>query len=248
MDRATELQWFHTAMGVWVLVAVVVVALLTRMTAPYGRHTRSGWGPTVSSTLGWVLMEAPSPLVMLAWFAVGDRQAWGWLMLWWLHYGYRAFVYPFLRRGGQRPMPLSVVAMGATFNVVNATLQGRWLFTLGPEVAPGWHTLLGGGLFLAGWMTHVNADAVLRALRKPGDTSYRVPQGGLYRWVSCPNYLGELVQWSGWALATWSLPGLVFALWTAANLAPRALSNHRWYLATFPDYPRERRALIPGIF
>ena len=28
----------------------------------------------------------------------------------------------------------------------------------------------------------------------------------------------------------------------------RAGSNHRWYRKTFPDYPTNRRALIPGIY
>ena len=65
--------------------------------------------------------------------------------------------------------------------------------------------------------------------------------------MSCPNYLGEIVEWCGWALATWSPAGLAFAVYTAANLAPRAVSNHHWYLSHFPDYPRERRALIPFV-
>jgi len=43
------------------------------------------------------------------------------------------------------------------------------------------------------------------------------------------------------------MPGLVFFLWTAANLAPRAFSTHKWYLSTFPDYPKNRKALIPFI-
>jgi protein-S-isoprenylcysteine O-methyltransferase Ste14 len=70
----------------------------------------------------------------------------------------------------------------------------------------------------------------------------------LYRWISCPNYLGEIVEWSGWALATWSLPGLAFAVWTAANLAPRAHSHHLWYREHFEDYPPQRKALLPGLW
>jgi hypothetical protein len=56
-----------------------------------------------------------------------------------------------------------------------------------------------------------------------------------------------MLEWTGFAVASWSLPGLAFALYTAANLAPRALSHHRWYQEKFPDYPRERRALIPFV-
>ena len=47
---------------------------------------------------------------------------------------------------------------------------------------------------------------------------------------------------------TWSLAGLAFALFTACNLAPRAIANHRWYRQQFPDYPPRRRILVPGIF
>jgi hypothetical protein len=56
-----------------------------------------------------------------------------------------------------------------------------------------------------------------------------------------------MIEWTGWAIATLSLPGLVFALWTAANLAPRALKHHAWYRKTFPDYPQSRKAIIPFV-
>jgi len=46
----------------------------------------------------------------------------------------------------------------------------------------------------------------------------------------------------------WSLPALSFAIWTAANLGPRARTHHRWYQQTFADYPPERRALIPKLY
>ena len=92
------------------------------------------------------------------------------------------------------------------------------------------------------------SDAMLRNLREPGEEGYKIPQGGLYKWVSCPNYLGEIIQWAGWAVVTWSLPGLAFALWTVANLAPRAYSNHNWYQDHFLEYPPERKALVPKLW
>ena len=85
-------------------------------------------------------------------------------------------------------------------------------------------------------------------LRKPGETGYKIPQGGFYRWVSAPNYFGELLEWLGWAIATWSLAGFSFLVYTAANLGPRAITNHKWYLEKFDDYPEERKALVPFLF
>ena len=107
--------------------------------------------------------------------------------------------------------------------------------------------LAGAVLFAAGLALNISSDHTLRGLRRPGETGYRIPHGGAYRWVSSPNYLGEMVEWSGWALATWSLPGLAFALYTIANLAPRAMANHSWYQERFPEYPAERRALLPYV-
>ncbi|GLC45213.1 hypothetical protein PLESTB_000724300 [Pleodorina starrii] len=77
---------------------------------------------------------------------------------------------------------------------------------------------------------------------------YFIPHGGLYELVSCPNYLGELIEWSGYALALWSWPALAWALFGASTFIPRSLTNHRWYKQQFgAEYPANRRALIPFI-
>jgi len=103
-------------------------------------------------------------------------------------------------------------------------------------------------VFFIGLAINWWADEVLRNLRAPGESGYRIPKGGLYELISCPNYFGELLEWFGFALAAWSLPGLAFAVYTAANLVPRALAHHRWYREHFPGYPSSRRALIPGVW
>ena len=114
----------------------------------------------------------------------------------------------------------------------------------------GFHSviLLFVALFLFGFAVTQHADRELFSLRRPGESGYKNPHGGLYRFVSCPNYLGEILEWCGWALATWSLAGLAFALWTIANLVPRARAHHRWYRTTFSEYPAERRAVVPFVY
>jgi protein-S-isoprenylcysteine O-methyltransferase Ste14 len=251
----TEAALWRILLWTVIAIALVVAPTLIFIPAPYGRHARRGWGPSVASTLGWIVMEAPSPLGMALLFALGERRdptAVAFLLLWELHYVHRAFVFP-LRRPAGRPLPIVVVAMGFTFNCLNAYLNGRWLFHFAPASAypAAWlldpRFLAGAALFLVGLGVNFHADEILRRLRRPGETGYRIPTGGLYRLVSSPNYLGETLEWCGWALATWALPGAAFALFTAANLAPRAVAHHRWYRATFPDYPPERRALIPWL-
>ena len=237
----------------WLAVAVLVFVVLLFLPAPYGRHARRGWGPALPGRAGWVLMELPAVVVVAALFAASGRTrepaAIAFLLLWELHYVQRALVYPFRARHSARGMPLAVAAMGFLFNVVNGALQGSWLFLTGPARDASWLAdprFLGGtALFLGGMAVNWSADARLRRLRRPGAADYAIPRGGLFELVSCPNYLGEIVEWAGWAIATWSPAGLAFAAWTAANLVPRALAHHRWYRDRFPDYPPRRRAILP---
>ena len=237
----------------WIAVAIAIVPYLLLRPAPYGRHSRTGFGPAVNPRLAWVLMEAPSPLGMIVLYLQGrgrqDALSTVFLGLWLCHYGYRAFLFPFLLPKGARPMPVLVLASGAFFNAVNVYLNGAWLFFLAPARSSAWlaspEFVVGGLLFLGGYLVHVLADHELRRQRALAQGSYVIPRGRLFHYLSCPNYFGEIVEWFGFALATWSPGGLVFALWTAANLVPRAIHHHRWYRRQFPDYPRGRRAIFP---
>ena len=250
-----EAALFHDLLMAMLALSAVTFVALFAITAPYGRHARAGWGPTIPSRLGWLLMEAPASLAFAGFYLAGEHRAQAaplaLLALWQLHYVNRAFVYPFRRRGGDKPMPLAVAAMGFAFNIANTYLNARFISHFADYPAGWLHgaRFIGGAvLFLAGFAVNQHADEVLRGLRAPGERGYKIPQGGLYRFVSAPNYFGELVEWTGFAIAAWSPAALVFVVWTAANLAPRAWANHRWYRRTFPDYPSGRRALVPFLF
>jgi 3-oxo-5-alpha-steroid 4-dehydrogenase 1 len=233
------------------VLAALTVGALRFIVAPYGRHGRDGWGPTVPARVGWLVMESPAPLLFAAFYLLGAHRAalvpLLFLAMWQAHYLQRAFVYPFLMRGGAR-MPVLVMLLAIAFNVLNAYVNARWVSGYG-TYPHAWLTdprfVVGVACFIAGLWLNLVSDHTLRGLRGPGETGYKIPNGGGYRWVSSPNYLGEIIEWSGWALATWSLGGLAFAAYTTANLAPRALANHQWYRDRFADYPPDRRALVP---
>ena len=161
-----------------------------------------------------------------------------------MHYGQRTFVFSLLMRDENKRKPLLTVLMAIVFNLLNAVGNAVALTDRPIDFA----FVLGVVLFLAGMAVNLHADHVLRGLRRPGEGGYFVPQGGLYGWVSSPNYLGEILEWVGFAIAAQTLAGWAFAAFTVANLAPRALSNHRWYRERFPDYPARRRALIPFVW
>ena len=252
----TEPSSFRTILIGWFVLAVAVFIILFFITVPYGRYTRRGWGPGIGSRLGWFIMESVSALGFAVWFILGEFSLSAvpivFFILWEIHYVHRAFIYPWRMREKKQSMPVLIVCFAFLFNAMNCTMNGRYLFSFSGGYSPDWFTdirfISGVVLFLSGFSVNYRSDRILLKLRNSSEMGYRIPHGGLYRWVCCPNYLGEIIEWFGWALATWSLPGLVFAVWTMANLVPRARSNDRWYREHFPDYPQERKILIPGVW
>ncbi len=246
MDPSTLTTLAYVELGL----AVPTVVALAFIAAPYGRHGRAGFGPTWSVRITWVVMELPAVLAYLAAFlSVGPRSALSWVLFgcWQLHYVHRSLVFPFRIPGGAtRTAPVLVSALGAGFNVLNGTVNGG-LAALTVTLHP-LGVGLGLALFSAGLAVNLWHDEVLFAIRRAKRASgadYAIPEGGLFRWISCPNYLGEMIEWAGYAILAQSLGGVAFLVYTVANLGPRALSHHRWYREKFADYPRERRALVP---
>ena len=256
MNRVmSEQEFYPILLYAFLGIGVIVFVVLFFIPAPYGRHVRSGWGLRLSSRWGWMWMELPAALLFLVFFLLGQRKDVVpviFLFVWISHYFHRAFIYPFTIRS-RKSMPVSVLCFGLIFNAVNPYVQARWIYTLAPATAyaKGWLTdfrfIFGISVFFIGFLINLRADHHLRSLRKPGETGYNVPERGLFRWISCPNYLGESVEWTGWAVAVWSLSGLTYALWAVFNLFPRARAHHLWYRKTFPNYPSDRKALIPYI-
>lgn len=237
----------------FVLCPVVFLSLL-RVTAPYGRHFATGWGLTLPNRMAWFLMELPALLVIswLLWSSPAPLGPVAWVpwLMWGTHYGYRTLVYPALMRPSGKSFPALLVVFAIVFNILNGFNNAGALMANSADGERLWsvHFCLGSLVFVAGLCIHVAADHTIRNLRRSGSTGYGVPRGRLFHWVSNPHYLGEMIQWSGWAILTWSWAGLAFAAFTFCNLAPRAVANHRWYRENFPDYPPERKILVPGVF
>ena len=154
-------------------------------------------------------------------------------------------------------MPLSIMGMAFLFNLLNALMQGGWIFYVAPEgyyTSVNWFTspqfIVGTLLFFVGMGINIHSDSIIRNLRKPGDTKHYLPREGLFRYVSSANYFGELIEWCGFALLTWSFAGAVFAWWTFANLAPRAHAIHRRYSNEFGEEFKllNPKRIIPFIY
>ena len=250
---------YFPLLWIWTVLAIPVFLLLLKVKAPFGRHSTTKWGPSISNKWAWFLMELPALVVMPAfYFAYATNYDYISIFLvvaWVLHYFNRVCIFPFRIHTRGKQMPIVIALMAFFFNLTNGFLCGYFFavyadYATGETIATAVASLgplfiLGLAIFVCGMFINWQADNILISLRKPGESHYVIPQGGLFRWVSCPNLLGEIIEWSGFALMATSLPTTAFALWTIANLLPRALAHHKWYHSKFPSYPPERKAIIP---
>lgn len=200
-------------------------------------------------------MEAPVFLIMLYLWATSGRQFETvpllFFLLFELHYLQRAFIFPLLIKGKSR-MPVAIMCMAILFNILNGFMQEYWLFRLGPVYTTEWLGSLpfiaGTLLFFTGMAINIHSDYIIRHLRQPSDTNYYLPEGGLFNYVTSANYFGEIVEWCGFALLTWSASRAVFAWWTIANLVPRANTIYQRYKEEFGPAVGKRKRVIPFIY
>jgi 3-oxo-5-alpha-steroid 4-dehydrogenase 1 len=249
------LKDYFVFIACWILVGIGTWIYLLRKEAPYGRFSVTTWGPMVSNRLGWFVMELTVMVVFLFWVPF---EHFNWktpatvmIVLFFIHYVHRALIYPLMIRTKSKKMPLVIMLSAILFNTVNGSLLGIW-FSRFAHYTNGWYAdprfMIGCILFIVGMLINWRADYYLIGLRPKGETGYKIPQVGLFKLITSPNLFGEIVEWAGYALLTWSLPGLAFFIWTCANLVPRALANYRWYKRTFPEYPADRKRLIPYLW
>ena len=257
---------YYLIMTIMAVMAVIVFVALFFFKAGYGYLSTSNWGPKISNRTAWVLMEAPAFIFLLYYtvrFALsgaetGNSRLVLYIMagLYLLHYFQRSFIFPLMLRGKSK-MPIAVMLMGMTFNTFNAYIIGEWLYS--PSLNGGMYTIdwlwspqfiIGTLIFITGMAINMHSDHVIRNLRKPGDTKHYIPRKGFYKYVTSANYFGEFTEWLGYAILTWSPAGLLFAIWTFANLGPRAKSLTEKYEAEFGEEYKKlnKKHIIPFIW
>lgn len=250
-----EREFFYTLLWIWALIGLLVFILLLFVTAPYGRHSRKDWGPTIPNRVAWIIMEFPSLILFILAFLLGPNGVqpvtWIFFVFYVFHYGNRSILWPLRTKTAGKQMPLIVALMAVVFNLVNGFTNGYYFSAFAREYTWAWlydiRFILGFLVWGCGMVINWWSDQALLNLRKGGKKGYFIPEGGLFRWISCPNFFGEILEWTGFAIMTWSPAALVFALWSFFNLVPRAIDHHKWYRSTFPDYPPQRKAIIPRV-
>lgn len=255
---------FYAMIKIMFMIGIFVFFGLFFVSAGYGKFQNSSkiWSYFVlPNKIAWVLMECPVFIVMMVFFLnalfienekrsinLGTLVS---FILFQFHYFQRSFVFPLLIKGKSK-MPIVIMMMGALFNTCNGILQGNWLFNISNEnlyddlfTKPTFY--LGLIVFFTGMAINIHSDHVIRTLRKPSDTKHYLPQRGMYRFVTSANYLGEIIEWTGYAILTQSLSGALFVFWSIANLVPRSFKIYNLYLKEFGSEVLEKKRIIPFI-
>lgn len=249
------------------LVGLVVFIALYFVDAGYGKMRTEKWGPAINNKIGWCLMEAPVFIVVLFLYlrslnlyggVTRNVPYWVFLLLFEAHYFQRSFIFPFMMKGKSK-MPLVIMGLSVLWNLINGYIQGYWLFHIAPLYKPELYTaswvtdprfIIGICIFIIGMIINLHSDYVIRHLRKPGDTNHYLPKKGLYKYVTSANYFGEITEWFGFAILTWSPAGLLFFWFSCCNLVPRANSIWHRYQEEFPDEfdAKRLKRIIPFIY
>lgn len=251
MDLTTILNYIWIGIGVFTFLYLIFFK-----TAPYGRHFSDGWGPTLNNRLGWLLMESPAVVLFLFYFFTFQEYTnaviIAFIVFWMIHYINRTFIYPLRINTKGKRMPIIIVFSAVFFNSVNTFFIASYLARnpedYGIDWLHSWQFIMGVVLFLVGFFINQYSDFILINLRGKGEVGYKIPHGFLYKYITNPNYFGEIIEWTGFAIMTWCLPSFSFIVWTLANLVPRAIANHKWYKEKFDNYPKNRKILIPFIY
>mgnify|MGYP003998146983 FL=1 len=232
---------------IWILIALIIFPINLIFKAPYGKHSTKKWGKTIDNKTGWFLMELPALVTCpLIYFIVVEEISLsiGFIFIWITHYFNRTIIYPLRIKTKGKKIPIAIVASAFFFNLINGFLNGYFISLINFESLSFTYIISGLLMFIIGFYVNVSSDNKLIKLRT-NQKDYVIPKGGLFNYVSCTNFLGEIIEWLGFAIMTLNLGSTSFLIWTICNLIPRSKAHHKWYKENFEKYPTTRKAVIP---
>ena len=123
---------FYIFLFIWVAIGFITFVYLFFENAPYGRHIKDGWGIKIPARFGWVVMESPCVILMVALALIVREQLEMihkiFLCIWLTHYIHRTFIYPFVIQMTNPKMPISIALSAFFFNVINVSIQAFGIF------------------------------------------------------------------------------------------------------------------------
>ncbi|WWC89212.1 uncharacterized protein L201_004130 [Kwoniella dendrophila CBS 6074] len=274
--------------------------------APFGRFSSKTSNLNINGNVAWAIAELVSPITFITTLLINPHPTLNkpsriLAGLYLAHYGHRAIISPLILSPKRSPLHVIVALAMGLFNVFNGYLVAMGLAFYPPQDEINFKFWIGIAGWALGFLGNVYHDEVLNDLRRepserlvtshlPEDDDsksgrYKIPRGGLFKYISFPNYFSEWIEWSSFALAATSFstpliplpllsnlvmktgirsnivqtiskiwwpsyllhPTWMFVLAEITSMLPRALKGHLWYKEKFDNYPKDRKAVIPGL-
>jgi len=233
----------------WIALGLITFHYLiySKKKAPYGRYIKKNRGILIDNSIGWFIMELPALIIVPVLSLQNNNSPFVVLiaLFWFLHYFNRSIIFPLRINTKKKRIPIFIVLSAFTFNIVNGLFNGYHIHLNVSETNLfEFNIVIGALVFFVGMLINITSDNKLISLRKE-KMGYKIPKGKMFEYVSCPNYLGEIIEWLGFFIIIPGLASLSFFLWTSFNLIPRAINHHKWYNRKFKNYPKNRKAIIP---
>ncbi|KAI5064531.1 hypothetical protein GOP47_0021201, partial [Adiantum capillus-veneris] len=171
-----------------------------------------------------------------------------------LHFFKRVLEVLFVHKySGSMEVKMSILISGAYATATGVILYAQQLAAESNQEPPIDLMKWGVGVFVVGItgnFYHHYLLATLRSEKKPsnGASQYKIPQGGLFRWVVCPHYLCESIGFFGVAMIAQTFIALLTAVGMSASLCARSYKTKEWYLKKIDGFPAHRKPFFPFLF
>ena len=160
------------------------------------------------------------------------------------HFGKRVLETLFLHKYSGKMAVLSIISISFIYSLVAGMIC---YVNVKPLLAMDILFYSGMVIFIIGEVGNFYHHKLLVDLRK-GSEGYHIPQGGFFEYAACPHYFFELVSWLGILFLSRHLFAFMALIAFTAYLTERSVKTRQWYLEKFPDYPKDRKCIVPFVF
>ena len=243
-------NWTPFSMGFYILFGLfaVFLGILDYYELLPMRYSKFGTEKGVPSRAGMVFLYGLPVLValVLALPYLPNATTIQWIVLGvvLLHFGKRTLESMFLHKYSGKIQTLTFAIIVFAYTLMAGMISA--LNVVAVEKLDGLF-YLGIGCVLVGELGNLYHHKLLANLREK-KSGYHIPKGGWFEHATCPHYFFELLAWLGIFLVSRHLFTLLIFVAMLGYLTARSIKTRQWYQERFPEYPAERKYMIPYLF
>jgi len=170
--------------------------------------------------------------------------------LWMVHYTKRILESIFVHEFGTLTMPIFNLFKNCAYYWGFAAAVGFNVNIPTTEDLPLWHVIVGFPWFCSFMVLNFICHMRLKYMRPKGTNAFVIPHGGLFEYITCPNYFCEIMTWVGFNILTGFTPaGVAFNIVGTLQMIKWASERRQKFIKLFGSkWPKKRYVLFPFIY